>query len=219
MGVRVLFAALVLGLANGIAWFPVWSASGDHMLVLLAFVTVQPLAFILERLLPTLAIIGVLGAYLIESGRQDAARGRRQWWDGERVAIIIAALAAAALLESIVFPISPSLNLLPAYAAANTALAVAVSLYLFWTANRMTGSPTKAVRMVAVGLACASAALGFSLTSSLGMLPLGGQNVIPWMDIARWLLGEASLALWVAVYAGILLRGRTSPTPISVVGA
>src|SRR6266581_7314938 len=91
-GIRILFVALVLALVNGIVWFPVWSSGpeGTGMRILLGFVTIQPLAFILERLLPSVAIVGVLGAYLVEIGRHETRGGRGGWWDRARFAFVSA---------------------------------------------------------------------------------------------------------------------------------
>ncbi|TLZ74585.1 MAG: hypothetical protein E6K14_03170 [Methanobacteriota archaeon] len=219
-GIRTLFVALVLALANGIVWFPVWSSGpeGTGMRILLGFVTIQPLAFILERLLPSVAIVGVLGAYLVESGRHETRGGRGGWLDRARFAFASAIVAGVALLASIVFLAGSGFSLMPFYPVAGVAITLASGLYLLWTAERMAGASARGLDVAALAIACVSAALRFTTDAPLGVAPVDLWNGIRWMDITRWLLGEISVALWIVVYSGIVLRGQVVRASVSVAG-
>ncbi len=219
-GIRILFVALVLALANGIVWFPVWSSGpeGTGMRILLGFVTIQPLAFILERLLPSVAIVGVLGAYLVEIGRHETRGGRGGWWDRARFAFVSAIVAGVALLGSIVFLAGSGFSLMPFYPVAGVAITLASGLYLLWTAERMAGASARGLDVAALAIACVSAALRFTTDAPLGVAPMDLWNGIRWMDITRWLLGEISVALWIVVYSGIVLRGQVVRASVSVAG-
>ncbi len=219
-GIWILFVALVLGLTNGVVWFPVWSSGpeGTGMRILLGFVTIQPLAFILERLLPGAAIVGILGAYLIESGRHEAPGGRGGRWDRARFAFVSAIVAGVALLGSIVFLAGSGFNLMPFYPVAGVAITLACGLYLLWTAERMAGASARGLEAAALAIACVSAALRFITDAPRGISPIDLWNGIRWIDITRWLLGEISLGLWIVVYAGLLLQRRVVRASFSVAG-
>ncbi|TMA02219.1 MAG: hypothetical protein E6J92_05490, partial [Methanobacteriota archaeon] len=63
-GIRLVLVALVFGLVWKFLYFPVWSASGADMRILLAFIVVEPLEFVVARVGPAAWIIGGVGAYL-----------------------------------------------------------------------------------------------------------------------------------------------------------
>ena len=68
-GTWLLLVALGLGLLGKLMYFPIWTADrGLSMRILLSYVTVEPVSFILERLLPGAGIIGLAAIALIEAG-------------------------------------------------------------------------------------------------------------------------------------------------------
>ena len=99
------------------------------------------------------------------------------------------------------------IDLLPLYAGSGVAVTVAISLYLFWTLERMMGA-ARIVRRAAAGCACASVALAFA-TDVIWASPAADAGVVPsGLDVTRWLFGEPSLAPWILAYSGIVLRSR-----------
>src|SRR2546423_14913529 len=59
-GIRLVLVALVLGLVWKFLYFPVWSASGAAMPILLAFITMELLEFVLVHVGPSAFIVGVV---------------------------------------------------------------------------------------------------------------------------------------------------------------
>ena len=107
---------------------------------------------------------------------------------------------------------------MPFYPVAGVAITLASGLYLLWTAERMAGASARGLDVAALAIACVSAALRFTTDAPLGVAPMDLWNGIRWMDITRWLLGEISVALWIVVYSGIVLRGQVVRASVSVAG-
>jgi len=215
LGVRILFVGLVLGLVAGIVWFPVWSGGGTSMRILLGYIANEPLAFVLDRLLPAAAVIGVLGACLLEVGRGRVVRESGRRLDRERFALIAAIAAEGAVLGLFVFASSFGMDLLLVDAAIGIAVTVAVGSYLFWTSERMVGASAKPVRLAAFGTACFSAALAFSVSVALEVPAARAWDTVSVLDVMRWLFGEISLGLWIMAYAMIVGRSRITASPIA----
>src|SRR2546428_10668348 len=97
-GTWLLLAALGLGLFGKLMYSPIWPADrGLSMRILLSYVTVEPVWFILERLLPGAGIIGLAAIALIEAGHGRSRDVLGSRWDRERVAILSGIAAGAAL--------------------------------------------------------------------------------------------------------------------------
>ncbi len=215
LGTRTLYVALILAFVGEIVWFPVWNVQGgsSSMLILLGYITNEPLAFILDRLLPAAAVLGVLAATLIEIGRRRAGREAGRWLDRERIALLVALVGEGVALSPFAFIDSVGPDLIAFEGAMGVAVTVAVGLYLYWVAAGRVSSMAKTCLMLALCLAVVSAALAIMLSVALGAPASGGLNGISQLDVTRWILGETSLALWVVVYTLVVVWGRTPSAP------
>src|SRR5207244_10643278 len=137
-GIRLVLVALVLGLVWKFLYFPVWSASGSDMRILLAFIAVEPLEFVLARVGPAAWIIGGVGAYLIESARAKLTNAPNRSSNRERIAIRFAAGARATFLAGpgVIMDLPFTLWFL-IHAATGITVLIALGLYLLWTAERV----------------------------------------------------------------------------------
>jgi hypothetical protein len=207
-GIRLVLVALVLGLVWSLMYFPIWSNDGSSMLILLGYVTVQPVQFVLERVGPGGAIVWLVGACLIESRRVDLTSLDGGRWNRERLAILFAVGAEAIFLGSF-----GSLGILwtawyLVRVATGITVLIAISLYLLWTAERLAGIPMGRLGAVAFAVALVAGTLDLL---SLGVLfrvtgPPSGLG--PPASVAGALLRTASLAIWILIFSLIVRRGR-----------
>lgn len=204
-GTWLVLVALVLGLVWRLTYFPIWSADGSSMIILLAFIPVPPLAFVLERVGPVGAIVWVVGACLIERGRVDPTRvGGR--WNREWLAIGFAIGAVAVFLGSFGSFAGMAWDLVRT--AMGITVLIAAGLYLLWTAERALGAFARRLGFIALSLALVAAALefvAFGLHSGLVGL---SWTVAPAASITSALLASVSLAIWILTYALVLSRDR-----------
>ncbi len=207
-GVRLLVLAFLLAVIGGIVSFPVWSSgpSGTGMHILLGDVPAGPVTFVWERLGFAAAVLGLVGACLIEVGREAPQGEPRRRWYRERTTLLVVVLAEATFLGTLGLLTDLSFDPLPFLAAGSVVVAVALGLYFFWTAERLAGVGPRILPVVALVVACVSAALQYFVELAFGAPVLEWWNTLQWIDVSRWLLGEVSLALWAFVFSGLLLR-------------
>ncbi|HEX9341181.1 MAG TPA: hypothetical protein VF992_08450 [Thermoplasmata archaeon] len=207
-GIWLVLDARVLALVSQVMYFPVWTADGSSMRTLLYSVPVQPLQYVLARVGWTAAIIGVVGAFLIERSRAD--RSGRSAWTRERLAIIVAIGADAIFFGTFgIMSISIALWFL-VLAATSIIVLIAAGLYLLWTAERLAGVIVKMLGSVAIALAVVADALNlWTFGRFFGLL--GGdpfRRIDPSVSVAGALLGAGSLTLWILIYSLVVLRAR-----------
>jgi len=209
LGIGLVLAALVLGLVAELIYFAVWTSDGSSMRILLAFIAVQPLQFVLERVGPAGAAVWVVGACLVETGRVDQTHVGGRRWNRERLAIMLAVGAVAAFL-GIVGGLA-NLGTAPWFAVSAVTIGVAsiaAGLYLLWTAKRLAGASMKIPGAAALAFALAAVALNlFALGQAFGLMEPAGR-VNPTVTVASSLLGAGSLAIWILLYSLVLLRAR-----------
>jgi len=222
-GIGLLFVSLVLGLIGNLVYFPIWTIDrGLSMRALLAYVTVPPLQYILERVLPGAGVVGFLAIVLIEAGRERSQRSFGSWWNRERLALASVVGAGAVDLSSI--PISGTYFVtgLDPWMLLRSLLSIVVvtgtSLYLFWTAERFGRTFTRALGSVALSLAVASAGLNpfwypgrWILDALVDVRALSIS-----LSVAGATLAVLSLVLWIVAYAGVLPWSPVARPPASV---
>src|SRR5437867_7465060 len=157
-GTWLLLVALGLGLLGKLMYFPIWTADrGLSMRILLSYVTVEPVSFILERLLPGAGILGLAAIALIEAGHGRSRDVLGSWWNRERVAILSGIAAGAALIASV--PIAGSYTgsgsdpWALVRAALGLGLLASLGVYLVWTAVRLNGTMARWLRSVYIAFA------------------------------------------------------------------
>ncbi len=216
LGVGTLLLALLVAFVGEVVFFPVWSvgSGGVQMRILLGYVASDPAVFVLDRLVWAAAAIGMLAVGLIEAGRRDRPAGRRGWVTRERIALLFAIALDGAALLSFGWLARSGVDVLTFLGAVGILVAFGLSLYLFWTTRRL-GSPARTLRVAAVACAVASACLAWWVGFAFESLAPDAWGTIAWVDVARWVLGETSLGLWLVAFSGILLRNRMAapPTP------
>ena len=206
-GIRLVLVALVLGLVWKFLYFPVWSASGSDMRILLAFITVEPLEFVLARVGPAAWIIGGVGAYLIESARAKLTDAPSRSWNRERIAIGFAVGAGATFLTGpgVIIGLPFTLWFL-VHAATGITVLIALGLYLLWTAERVAGVSLRKLGSVAFVFALAAATLDLlSLGALFGTIDLAW-SYQPRLTIADFFLGAGSLTVWILIYTLTIRR-------------
>ena len=208
-GIRLVLAALVLGLVWKFLYFPVWSASGADMRILLAFIVVEPLEFVVARVGPAAWIIGGVGAYLIESARAKLTDIPSRSWNRERIAIGFAVGAGATFLAGpgVIVDLPFTLWFL-IHAATGIIVLIALGLYLLWTAERVARVSLRKLGSVAFAFALVAATLDL-----LSLGALFGAFAVSWSDqppltIADSLLGAGSLTIWILIYTLTIRRSR-----------
>jgi hypothetical protein len=204
-GLWLVLVALVLGLVSSLTYFPVWSADGSSMLALIGFIPNSPLLFVLERVGPVGAIVWVVGAALIESGRLDptSLNGR---WNRERLAIVSALGAVAVFLGTFGSFAYPWTALDLVRAVMGIVVSVAVGLYLLWTGERALGVFAKRLGLIALSLGLVAAALSFvSFGPLYGTLELSLRFSRP-ASITGAVLGAGSLTIWILTFSLVLRR-------------
>jgi hypothetical protein len=216
-GIRLVFVALVMGLVWELLFFPVWSFDqGLNMRILLAFITVQPLQFILERVGPVGAIIVVVGAYLIERARPDPMPLAGRVWNRERLAIAFAVGGAAVFLWILgtlsTMPVAMSFLIRE---GTSLTVLIGLGLYLLWTAERLDGVFPKRLGPVAIAVALLAGALNFVTFARLFGLMEPSWSDYPTLTVATNLLAAGSLSIWIVIYGRILRRPRIAPPPIA----
>src|SRR5256886_11867479 len=157
-GIRLVLVALILGLVWKFLYFPVWSATGSDMRILLAFIAVEPLEFVAARVGPAAWIIGAVGEYLIESTRAKLTDAPSRSWNRERIAIGFAVGAGATFLAGpgAIVDLPVTLWFL-VHAVAGITVLIALGLYLLWTAERVAGVSLRQLGSVAFVFALVAA--------------------------------------------------------------
>jgi hypothetical protein len=228
-GIRIMLLALVLSVVGGLLNLPVWTIGHGSFTQrpLSSYLADGALFFVLERVLYTATIVGLVGATLIEVGREDRTNGLRGWWNRERVAIATALIVMAMFLGSfLIFDFVHTLVVFEVWIALVTAaffvVAVALGLYLLWTAERAAGGANRTLRLAAFTLGAVSAAVVEGVNPvafTFFPAPIESWSSIGYpLILAGALFGVGSLALWVVVYAGILLWGRVVRASVSAAG-
>jgi hypothetical protein len=213
-GLRLVLVALVLGLVASVMYFPIWTFDrGLTMRILLAYITVEPLQFLLARVLPGAGILGVLAILLLEAGRRPSGTRVGSRWNRERVAILFAVYAEALFLAF--------LSTSGSYSWSGSGLdpwtlfrivsgfvvLTGLSLYLYWTAERFDGTVTRWLGRSALALAYVSATLN-TLAYDLLRSPsyIDQRMAVPTLSVAAALIETGSLGLWIGVYGRIIFR-------------
>ena len=220
-GTWLLLVALGLGLLGKLMYFPIWTADrGLSMRILLSYVTVEPVWFILERLLPGAGIIGLAAIALIEAGHGRSRDVLGSRWNRERVAILSGIAAGAALIASV--PIAGSYTgsgsdpWTLVRAALGLGLLASLGLYLVWTAERLNGTMARWLGTVALAFAIVSGVLQLLAYGDLSRAIGFGPYISPTLSVAAALTDASSMALWIGIYVGVLLRAPLLPAPTSV---
>ena len=213
LGIWLVLLALVLGLIWRLMYFPLWTVEqGLSMRILLSLITAQPLQFVLERTGPAGAIIGALGAILLESRSHDPAHGPGGLWTRERLAIVSAVLAAALFLASLTAIEGAGVAEGFRIGSLTGVIVISLGLYLFWTAERVIGTSMSRLGLVALMLAVLAAGLNF--LSSILLFGPGDQfsGALPLLTSADAILGSVSLGIWIVIYSVIVRRNRLVPS-------
>ena len=219
LGIWLVLVALVLGLIWRLMYFPLWTVEqGLGMRILLSLITAQPLQFVLERTGPAGAIIGALGAILLESKRHDLAHGPGVLWTRERLAIVSAVLAAALFLASLTAIGGAGVAEGFRIGSVTGVIVISLGLYLFWTAERVIGTSMRRLGLVALVLAVLAAGLNF--LSSILLFGPGDHfpSALPLLTSADALLGSVSLGFWIMIYSVIVRRNRLLPSATPIAG-
>ena len=178
-------------------------------LVELSFDTVVFVAGTLWILQPSVAVIGLLGAYLVESARGDSSQTRHTRWTRERSVLVSACVAEAVLIGTgLLFGF---LYLPDAVAQATafrvvvrTVLTLSLSMYLFWTAERFTRTKARSLGTAAMTLAIFSAALEPSLLGYIFPAASALSTTTRPLLVAGLGFGVLSLVLWILLYTLVL---------------